>query len=188
MKPWVEQCLVLSPSFRATVMRDSVVVVEAEALDGTTKQWEFCGGTARAVQHEMDHDEGVLLLDHVGLEDMELLGVMREVEREDHKRRQARAFERRVVTNTGTAAAAGKVVRGGFWDSIVPSAYAEEGEVRRAACDEDCQKRIKERRELNRQSRSTSSRQEVFDLSRQRAALYNATYRGFECPPNVPCL
>ena len=59
-------------------------------------------------------------------------------------------------------------------------------------CDEACREKrlqvIRERRAMMRQSRSTSSRQEIFDLSTQRAALYNATYQGASCPPGLPCL
>ena len=59
-------------------------------------------------------------------------------------------------------------------------------------CDEACREKrlqiIRERRAMMQQSRSTSSRQEVFDLSRQRATLYNTTYQGAACPPGIPCL
>ena len=57
-----------------------------------------------------------------------------------------------------------------------------------AECDDACQARIAERRAIYLQSRTTTSRQDMFDLSRQRAALYNTTYRGASCVPGVPCL
>jgi hypothetical protein len=47
--------------------------------------------------------------------------------------------------------------------------------------------RMKERRQLLEASRSSNSRQSYLDLSRQRAALYNATSKAVSCPPNVPC-
>jgi hypothetical protein len=48
---------------------------------------------------------------------------------------------------------------------------------------------IQERRAMMKQSRTTTNRQDMFDLSRQRAALYNTTYQGIQtCPPYVPCL
>ena len=56
-----------------------------------------------------------------------------------------------------------------------------------AECDDACQARIAERRAIYMQSRTTTSRQEMFDLSRQRAALYNTTYRGASCVPGLPC-
>jgi hypothetical protein len=49
-------------------------------------------------------------------------------------------------------------------------------------------KRMQERRQLMQVSRSTNSRQSYLELSKQRAAMYNTTYRGVSCPPNIPCL
>lgn len=58
-------------------------------------------------------------------------------------------------------------------------------------CDESCKaermRRIEERRAMMRQSRSSTSRQEVFDLSRQRAKLYGTEYQGAKCPEGIPC-
>ena len=53
---------------------------------------------------------------------------------------------------------------------------------------ERIRQRLLERRQLMQASKSTNSRQDYLDLSRQRAALYNTTYRGVTCPPNIPCL
>ena len=59
-------------------------------------------------------------------------------------------------------------------------------------CDEECKeqrrRRIEDRRAMMRQSRSTSSRQEVFELSKQRARLYGSEYQGLNCIDGVPCL
>ena len=59
-------------------------------------------------------------------------------------------------------------------------------------CDEECKeqrrRRIEDRRAMMRQSRSTSSRQEVFELSKQRARLYGSEYQGSNCIDGVPCL
>lgn len=56
-------------------------------------------------------------------------------------------------------------------------------------CDDICRANIiQERRAMMRQSRSSTSRQDVFELSRQRAKLYNTTYQGASCPPGIPCL
>ena len=49
-------------------------------------------------------------------------------------------------------------------------------------------RRKEERRALVRAGRSTSSRQEILDLSRQRAALYNTTSRAANCIPGLPCI
>jgi hypothetical protein len=59
-------------------------------------------------------------------------------------------------------------------------------------CDDEClaerRRIIQERRAMMQQSRTTTRRQDLFDLSRQRAALYNTTYQGASCAPGVPCL
>lgn len=55
------------------------------------------------------------------------------------------------------------------------------------ACDDACKQRIADRRSLFEQSRTTSDRQKIMDLSRQRAVLYNTTYQGANCVPGLPC-
>uniref|UniRef100_A0A7S4QY27 PSI-F n=1 Tax=Ditylum brightwellii TaxID=49249 RepID=A0A7S4QY27_9STRA len=59
-------------------------------------------------------------------------------------------------------------------------------------CDETCReerkKIIEQRRAMLRQSKSSTSRQDVFDLSKQRAKLYGSDYRGANCAPGIPCL
>lgn len=56
-----------------------------------------------------------------------------------------------------------------------------------AECDEACARRIAERRALFEQSRTTADRSVILELSRQRAALYNTTFRGASCVPGLPC-
>jgi membrane carboxypeptidase/penicillin-binding protein PbpC len=53
---------------------------------------------------------------------------------------------------------------------------------------EETLKRLLERRQLMQASRSSNNRQSYLDLSKQRAALYNTTFQGVTCPPNIPCL
>lgn len=59
-------------------------------------------------------------------------------------------------------------------------------------CDEECKeerrKRIEERRAMMRQSRSSTSRQDVFELSKQRAKLYESEYKGANCVDGIPCI
>lgn len=55
-------------------------------------------------------------------------------------------------------------------------------------CLEERKKRIIQRRAMMQQSRTTTKRSDMFELSQQRAKLYNTTYRGASCPPGVPCL
>lgn len=105
MLVWTEECLVLPPEFRATLLRDASVTIEYEALGaddcGITKQITLNGELARCAQHEMDHDRGVLIVDHVSL--AELLSIndddfMASIEDADglHEARIQRAYERYV--------------------------------------------------------------------------------------------
>ena len=210
MRIWTERCLVLPPSFEATVLRDSEVLVEYDTFGGTTERIELRGELARAVQHEMDHDRGILITDHVSLDEMEggSDGIMALLEGEGHAKRMARAYERAVEVTTpieykllqGRRASAfgdacddpGHHLQLNDW--ILPRANAAEGIEASlpTTCDEEClneRRRIIEgRRAMMRQARSSTSRQDVFELSQQRAALYNATYQGAFCPPGIPCL
>ena len=95
MKTWNEFCLVMPPGLKVTLLRDFEVTVEYETLSGETKTRLFDGELARAVQHEMDHDLGVLIVDHADLS--ELPPEIRDREAEMHAERQARAFSRSVT-------------------------------------------------------------------------------------------
>ena len=59
-----EGCLSV-PGFEATVVRPSRVVIRGLDRDGTMQEREGTGLLARAFQHEMDHLDGRLFLDHV---------------------------------------------------------------------------------------------------------------------------
>lgn len=59
-----EGCLSV-PDIYADVTRPSSIVVEAIDLDGQRRRIEADGLTARAIQHEMDHLDGVLFLDRL---------------------------------------------------------------------------------------------------------------------------
>ena len=50
------------------------------------------------------------------------------------------------------------------------------------------QQRIAASRARMAQARSSTRREDVFELSRQRAALYNTTSRAWSCPPGMPCI
>lgn len=98
MMVWKERCLVMPPKFRATVLRDRRVVVESETLDGSTVYLDVVGENARVLQHECQHNEGILIVDHVDLDYDELVtNQMRLVEREKHFENQRRAFARPIV-------------------------------------------------------------------------------------------
>jgi peptide deformylase len=95
MKVWKEQCLVLPPSFIATVLRDALVQVQYEDLNGETKIIFLKGEMARALQHELDHDRGILIVDHVGLEELEAESqIMKRIEEDGHDQRQLLAYNR----------------------------------------------------------------------------------------------
>jgi len=47
------------------VMRAEKIKLEARNVDGETLQYEFSGFEARAVQHEIDHLDGLLFLDRL---------------------------------------------------------------------------------------------------------------------------
>jgi peptide deformylase len=122
MLVWTEGCLVLPPEFRATLLRDAEVTIEYESLlddddgddniMGLTKQITLRGELARCAQHEMDHDRGILIVDHVPLEELLLPSVdgggkpryynMADIENADgsHSMRMQSAYSRDVVDSS----------------------------------------------------------------------------------------
>ncbi|HUK32808.1 MAG TPA: peptide deformylase [Vicinamibacterales bacterium] len=66
-----EGCLSL-PGFEATVVRPTRAIIRGLDRDGTEQQREGTGLLARAFQHEMDHLDGKLFIDH-------LRGIKREI-------------------------------------------------------------------------------------------------------------
>ena len=61
-----EGCLSI-PDIYGDVTRPERVVVEALDQDGVRYRKEATGLKARAIQHEIDHLDGILFLDHLGL-------------------------------------------------------------------------------------------------------------------------
>lgn len=59
-----EGCLSV-PQFAANVHRRASVVVKALDLDGNEKTWHAEGLLAIAFQHEIDHLDGILFVDHL---------------------------------------------------------------------------------------------------------------------------
>ena len=76
-------------------MRDEVLEVAAQDVAGVPFRQTLRGEAARAFQHELDHLDGVLILDHAGLE--ELPPAVQELERAEHAARQRRAYARTVA-------------------------------------------------------------------------------------------
>jgi peptide deformylase len=63
---WAEGCLSF-PGVTEDVERAARVRVRAQGRDGKTFELEAEGLLAVAVQHEYDHLQGVLMIDHLGL-------------------------------------------------------------------------------------------------------------------------
>lgn len=61
-----EGCLSI-PDIYGDVTRPERVVIEALDLDGNRYRKEATGLKARAIQHEIDHLDGILFLDHLSL-------------------------------------------------------------------------------------------------------------------------
>ena len=61
-----EGCLSI-PDFYGDVTRPERVIIEAVDQDGTRYRKEATGLKARAIQHEIDHLDGILFLDHLSL-------------------------------------------------------------------------------------------------------------------------
>jgi peptide deformylase len=64
-----EGCLSLGDAVRVPVRRPVAVKVDAQTVDGTAKTWELDDYYARVFQHEIDHLDGVLMIDRT--EDVE---------------------------------------------------------------------------------------------------------------------
>jgi hypothetical protein len=74
-----------------------------------------------------------------------------------------------------------------FRPAVAGATESSTGEGVKPTCDEACRQRIADRRALFEQSRTTSDRQKILDLSKQRAAMYNTTFQGAACVPGLPC-
>lgn len=61
---WRERCLVLPPDVLVTLLRDARVTVKALNLLGHSHTETLSGEPARAFQHELDHLNGILIIDH----------------------------------------------------------------------------------------------------------------------------
>jgi len=59
-----EGCLSI-PHIRENVERNATITLQYQDEDFNTHEEEFDGMTARVIQHEYDHIEGVLFIDHI---------------------------------------------------------------------------------------------------------------------------
>ncbi len=53
------------PDYTGNVVRAAAVRLRAQDMDGEWREWDCQGYEARAVQHELDHLDGLLFLDRV---------------------------------------------------------------------------------------------------------------------------
>jgi len=98
MRPWREVCLVLPETLEVELLRDEWVDVEYADTAGSPRSATLRGEAARAFQHELDHLNGILIVDHAALD--ELPAPIARIERGAHAERQARAFARPVDAGT----------------------------------------------------------------------------------------
>ncbi|MDB5284240.1 MAG: peptide deformylase, partial [Bacteroidota bacterium] len=62
--PYEEGCLSI-PNIREDVMRKDTIVIKYQDQNFKSHQKEFNGLTARVIQHEYDHTQGKLFIDHL---------------------------------------------------------------------------------------------------------------------------
>ena len=99
MRWWRERCLVLPPDVLVTLLRDATISVEYCDVQGQLHTQVMLGEAARALQHELDHLNGVLILDHATDDedlDSKIFPALKRLEARDHTSRQMVAFERTV--------------------------------------------------------------------------------------------
>ena len=108
MVSWIEYCGDIpvavdqegtAKPLEVELLRDEVVEVAAQDIRGLPIRKALGGKAARAFQHELDHLDGLLIIDHSGLDELPE-SIARE-EAPYHAARQRRAFERRVYQGNG---------------------------------------------------------------------------------------
>ena len=184
MRVWTEHCLVLPPWIDITTLRDATITVQYQTLKGKKQTKIFTGESARALQHEMDHDRGILILDHVPtLQDLPGDWIQ-DIERDGFDQRQSIAYDRSIYIFIENNKYTTTTTNNNNKWKLVPPANAVEQEH-----EFDRDQWLKDRRALLKQSKSSTNRQDIMDLSKQRAQLlYNTTYQGASCIPGLPCL
>jgi peptide deformylase len=68
-----EGCLTY-PGVFVSLKRPMNITIRYETVDGETKEQDFGGLTARIIQHEYDHIEGILFTDHLSMLKKKLIG------------------------------------------------------------------------------------------------------------------
>ena len=103
MVQWREYCLVGGSSqqqlLEVDLLRDETVEVAAQDITGKPIRIALGGEASRAFQHELDHLNGILIVDHAGLN--ELPSGIAFLEKPFHASRQKKAYERSIYQGNG---------------------------------------------------------------------------------------
>ena len=92
-----EGCLSI-PQVSLDITRPETIIFRYQGLDEEWKEEEFNGLLGRAIQHEMDHLNGILIIDRVSsLEKMKINKELKEIKRNADKKMSKRSLEKRFV-------------------------------------------------------------------------------------------
>lgn len=90
---WIETCLVLPPDVSVETLRLRDIDVRARDLRGRPFATTLTGEKARAMQHEMDHARGILIIDHAyDLPDSRAFPPLKDIETPLHTQRRNKAY------------------------------------------------------------------------------------------------
>ena len=92
-----EGCLSI-PQVSLDVTRPETIIFKYQGLDEKWREEEFKGLLGRAIQHEMDHLNGILIIDRVSsLEKMKINKELHEIKLKSEKKISERSHEKRFV-------------------------------------------------------------------------------------------
>jgi peptide deformylase len=96
-KVFQEGCLSM-PGIALDVIRPEKVTLKYQEIDGEWHEKEFEGLLGRAIQHEMDHLNGIFIIDRVGeVEKIKYQTELKEMEKNSNKRISSRSEKRFVL-------------------------------------------------------------------------------------------
>ena len=96
-KVFQEGCLSM-PGIALDVIRPEKVTLKYQGIDGEWHENEFDGLLGRAIQHEMDHLNGIFIIDRVGeVEKIKYQTELKEMEKNSNKRISSRSEKRFVL-------------------------------------------------------------------------------------------
>ena len=96
-KVFQEGCLSM-PGIALDVIRPEKVTLKYQGIDGEWHEEEFEGLLGRAIQHEMDHLNGIFIIDRVGeVEKIKYQTELKEMEKNSNKRISSKSEKRFVL-------------------------------------------------------------------------------------------